>query len=102
MTPAQPCVARSVADLVAYDPGEALALVRRQIGGGDVEALIGEAGRLGETVPGGGLREIALDYAAGGIKMSDAVLGDRVALGRRDFEDIDRAGFVLGHAFAVE
>src|SRR5208282_2241891 len=102
MTPAQPCVARSVADPVAYDPGKAFALVRRQVGGGDVEALIREAGRLGETVPGGGLGEIALDDAADGVKMSDAVLGDRVALRRGDLEKLDRAGFILRYAFAVE
>src|SRR5271165_762219 len=102
MTPAQPCVARSVADLVAYDPGEAFALVRRQVGGGDVEALIGEAGGLRETVPGGGLGEIALDDAADCVKMSNAVLGDRVALRRSDLQKLDRAGFVLRYAFAVE
>src|SRR5580698_9234457 len=73
--------------------GEAPSLVERQIGRGDIEFVVLEPRGFGEV-----MRQ---NFAAD-IKMSDAVLGDRVAAGGGGEEDLGRLGFVLLYALAVE
>ena len=48
------------------------------------------------------LAEVAADHHAVDVEVREAVLGDRIALGRRDLQDGDRLGLVLRHALAVE
>ena len=76
------------------DLGETPALVERQSGGGDVEVLILKSRGFGEAVPRRGLGEVARQRSAADIKMSDAVLRDRIAAGGGDEKDLGGAGFV--------
>src|SRR4029077_21247490 len=92
----------SKAGELVHHLGEAAPLVVREIGRGDIEAVVFQAGRLGETVPGGRLGHIFWQRPAGYIEMCAPILRDRVAAGRGGEEDLRRLGLVLLHALAVE
>src|SRR6516225_7413832 len=66
--------------------GETPPLFQRQVGGGEVEFWVVEPGGLGETVPRGRPRKVALKHAANGIEMRNSVLGDWVAVRGGDEE----------------
>ena len=71
--------------------GETPALVERQSGGGDVEVLILKSRSFGEAVPRRSLGEVARQRPAADIKMSDTVLGNRIAAGGGDEKDLGGA-----------